>query len=248
MCLKKSIAILFFLYSTIFVSAQNFIFLNSYPLKEEAKWAVDGLGNIIISEKDRLYKVTIDGKILFDQSQKSIGRIDEIGYVNSLKLFGFSEQQQLICFFDNSLSSLEKCIDLSDYDFMNVSLVASSIQSDKLWVFDQVNSTLQLVSLKGLLQSQLIKNLNGILNSEQLVQMIEWDNRLYLVDKGRGIYCLDNFGTLIKFYEQKEVTKIQVYNDYLICLTGDSFTFHSMNKETPPFSFALPIENVLDFY
>ena len=96
--------------------------LKTYPISGQAIWMVDGLENIIISDRDRLTKYDKNGKLLFEQSQKSLGRLDKIELVNSLKIYGFSESQQLVCFYDNSLTSMEKCIDLSEYDLVNVTV------------------------------------------------------------------------------------------------------------------------------
>ena len=140
--------------------------LQNYPIGMDEVWVVDGIGNVIITHRDQLTKYGPDGKVLFEQSQKSFGRLEKIESFNTLKFVCFSEQQQTLCFFDNSLTALEKCIELADYDILNATHFATSGQSDKLWVFDQVNSTLRLLSLNGLNQDQAIKNLGGIINAE----------------------------------------------------------------------------------
>lgn len=205
--------------------------IHVYTIPENAVWTVDGLENIIISERDRLTKYDKTGKLLFEQSQKLLGRFDKVELVNSLKFYGFSETQQLVCFFDNSLSMMEKCMDLSEYDLINVSTVASSGQSDKMWAFDQVNSTLHLLSFSGLLQSQAIKNLNGILNAENISQLIEWENKLFVLDNKKGIYVFDVYGTLIRFIEFENIKWIQVYNEHIICLRGNELKMISLQNE-----------------
>lgn len=246
--MNKSFILLFFSIVFSFKSnAQQLVDVKSYPVPKDIIWMVDGMENIIISEKDRLTKYSKDGKLLFNQSQKSVGRLNEIGMFNSLKIFGFSESQQLICFYDNSLSIMEKCIDLSDYNLINVSAVASSGQSDKLWVFDQVNSTLHLLSFNGLFQSQQIKNLGGILDSKNSIQLLEWENKLLLLDSEKGIYVFDIYGTLIRFIDIPNVKHIQYYNNYIICLIDQELKMISMddNRNT---SFPLPYEEVLNFH
>lgn len=222
--------------------------VKSYPISEQAIWMVDGLENIIISDRDRLTKYDKNGKLLFEQSQKSLGRLDKIELVNSLKIYGFSESQQLVCFYDNSLTSMEKCIDLSEYDLVNVSTVASSGQSDKMWAFDQVNSSLYLLSFKGLLQSQNVKNLNGILQAEHIAELIEWDNKLFILDNQKGIYVFDLYGTLIRFIEVPHVKWIQFYNDYLICLKEGKLEMISLQNDKKSVYFPLTYEGVQDFY
>lgn len=221
--------------------------IRSYPISGNAVWAIDGLKNIIISERDRLTKYDKNGHLLFEQSQKSLGRFDKVEMVNSLKFYAFSESQQLVCFFDNSLTMMEKCIDLSEYNLINVSTVASSGQSDKMWAFDQVNSTLHLLSFSGLLQTQEIKNLNGILNAENITQLIEWENKLFILDNQRGVYVFDLYGTLIRFIEINDVKWIQLYNNYVLCLKDNQLNMISILNDQK-IVYPLAYRNVKNFY
>lgn len=229
------------------VFSQTLTEVKVYPISEEAVWTVDGLENIIISDRDRLTKFDKNGKLLFEQSQKAYGRFDKVEMVNSLKMYAFSETQQVVCFFDNSLSTLEKCIDLSEYDVINVSTVAASGQSDKMWVFDQVNSTLHLLSFNNLLQTQQIKNLNGILNADNIDQLLEWDNKLFLLDNKKGVYVLDVYGTLIRFIEFENLKWIQLFNEHIICLKGNQLKMISLQNEKS-ILFTLPYENVQEIF
>lgn len=227
--------IFFLLIASVFFSCPAFTQIlaevKTYPIPEDAVWTVDGLENIIISEKDRLTKYDKNGKMLFEQSVKQFGRYNKIGLVNSLKIYGFSETQQLVCFYDNSLTMMEKCLDLSEYDLVNVSTVESSGQSDKMWAFDQVNSTLHLLSFSGLLQSQAIKNLGGILDAESICQLIEWENKLFVLDNQKGVYVFDVYGTLIRFLEIPGIKWIQLFNNHLICLRQDELKMISLQNE-----------------
>ncbi|MCO5260036.1 MAG: hypothetical protein M9916_07825 [Crocinitomicaceae bacterium] len=228
--------------------AQSIQEVKRYPIKEHSLWTVDGLNNIIISYRDRLTKMDTNGKILFDQSQKSLGKIDKIEVVNSLKLVGFSEAQQLLCFFDNSLTSFDKCVDLADYDLMSVSKIEVSGQSDKIWALDQVNSSLYLITMKGLMQNQLVKNIGGNLDIDQVSQMNEWNNTLFLLDKSKGIYLFDIYGTLFRFIELSNVKWMQYYNDYLICLKENELVFISLKDDSDSVSLPLSVKEVEDFY
>ena len=229
--IRRASALTLSFFLSVFAFSQTLSEVKRYPISEGANWTVDGLENIIISEKDRLTKYDKNGKMLFEQSAKLFGQYDKVGMVNSLKIYGFSEVQQLVCFYDNSLTMLEKCIDLSEYDLINVSTVERSGQSDKMWAFDQVNSTLHLLSFSGLLQSQAVKNLNGILNAENITQLIEWENKLFVLDHNKGIYVFDLYGTLIRFIEQENIKWIQVFNEYVICLVEEELKMISLRNE-----------------
>ncbi|MEZ4890439.1 MAG: hypothetical protein R2779_07745 [Crocinitomicaceae bacterium] len=71
------------------LTAQTLQEVKRFPITENSLWTVDALNNVIVSSRDRLTKVDENGKLLFDQSQKSLGKIDKIDIVNSLKIMGF---------------------------------------------------------------------------------------------------------------------------------------------------------------
>lgn len=217
--------------STLFslpVAGQLENIINEFSLPQDALWMVDGLDNVIVANKDKLTKYNPQGKVLFEQSHKANGMYDKIEMVNSLKFYAFSEDQQIVAFFDNSLSRLEQSIDLSDYDIINANLVASSVQSDKIWVYDQVNTNLHLIAMNGELQSQEIKNLRGILGYNSIHQMSEIDGRLYLVDSTKGVYILDHYGTLINFVETKGVRQVMLYKGLLFLLKDRQIAFYGL--------------------
>lgn len=233
---------------TFFVHSQGLEWklIQTYPISKEDVWTVDGIGNVITTKRDQLTKYGADGTILFEQSQKSFGRLDKIEPFNTLKFVAFSEQQQTLCFFDNSLTVMDHCIELADFDIINAVQFATSGQSDKMWVFDQVNSTLRLLSLNGLNQDQGIKNLMGILNSETISQMIEIENKLFFVDTTTGVYMFDLYGTLINKIEKKDLKWVQFKNDNVLMLCDSGFIIYNYIT-TKEEKIALPTGDFYEF-
>lgn len=222
--------ILFYIiFNAIYVQGQeiDWKLVQTYPIEKEAVWTVDGIGNVITTKRDQLTKYGTDGKVLFEQSQKSFGRIDKIEPFNTLKFVAFSEQQQTLCFFDNSLTVMDHCIELADYDILNATQFATSGQSDKMWVYDQVNSTLLLLSLNGLNQDQRIKNVMGILNSENIAQMIEIENKLFFLDTTSGVFMFDLYGTLINKIAKKNLKWIQFKGDNALLLSDNGLIIYN---------------------
>lgn len=205
--------------------------IGEFPIDKEEVWTVDGIGNVVVTHRDQLTKYAPDGKKLFEQSQKSFGRLEKIEPFNTLKFVCFSEQQQTICFFDNSLTALDGCLDLADYDILNATLFATSAQSDKLWVFDQVNSTLRLLSLNGLNQDQTVKNLGGIIQADRITQLVEIDNKLFFVDPESGVFIFDLYGTLILHVEVTPVSWVQFRANKLIMLMGSMFYIQDIHTQ-----------------
>lgn len=221
----------FCLLFTFQVNGQGVAFnlLHTFSIGEEDVWAIDGIGNVIVSNRDQLKKYNTDGKLLFEQSQKSFGRLDKIESMNSLKFVAFSAEQQTLCFFDNSLTVMENCLELSDYSILNATQFAVSGQSDKIWVFDQVNSTMSLLSLSGLNQNQQIKNMMGILNAENIIQMAEMENKLFFVDSISGVFILDLYGTLIQKIEMVGVKWIQFKDGNALMLKDNSLFIYNLS-------------------
>ncbi len=220
---------LFFIFSVFLSQSQELEWksIQTFPIEKEAVWTVDGIGNVIITKRDQLTKYGPNGKVIFEQSQKSIGRLDKIEPFNTLKFVAFSEQQQTLCFFDNSLTFMDRCIELADYDIIDATHFANSGQSDKIWVFDQVNSTLRLLSLNGLNQDQGTKNLMGILNSESITQMIEIENKLFFLDTTSGVFIFDLYGTLINKIEKPNLKWLQFKADNALLLSNTGLIIYN---------------------
>jgi len=79
-------------------------------------WNIDNLGNIYAIQNEVIVKFDSTGKQTFSQSIKSLGRISEIEPINSMKIVLFSEEQQNICFLDNTLSLNGNCKNFEEFD------------------------------------------------------------------------------------------------------------------------------------
>jgi hypothetical protein len=132
----------------------------------------------------------------FSQSIKSLGQVKEILPINTMKLVLFSEDQQVLCLLDNTLTMSEDLVDLSDYTIVNASLVTTSSQPEKIWVLDQLNSRLLLLDLAGKMQFQEVRNLKGVLNLADISRIVENNGHLFLIGSGK-FFEFDIYGTLL---------------------------------------------------
>jgi len=211
--------------------SQTFIEVARYPIQKNTAWTVDGLENIITTHSTTIKKYDKNGALLFEQGNKQIGSCKNIGQINFLKFYVFSEEQQLICFYDNSLSPLEKCIDLSDLEFINVQLIEYSQQTGVFWIFDQFNSTLSQLPLDGTKRFHTIKNIKGTLSVNYPTQLIEFGNKLFMLDEYKKIYVFDRFGSFLERIDIPTTQWIQVNSLYLICLVGSQLKFINLNNQ-----------------
>ena len=161
-------------------------------------WNVDAFNQLLIANQSTLTKYAVSGTVLYKISNKSLGEIQQIIPITPLKILLFSEAQQQICFVDNTLTLVNDCIDLSEYEIEYASHIARSERGDKLWVFDQINSRILLIDInqKGKIVQE-IRNAKGLMNMEQLVEMIEFDSKLFLLDSSKKMTVIDLYGSLI---------------------------------------------------
>ena len=166
----------------------------NYEIGERETWSVDGLLNVYISKNGAIDKYDSVGTLKFSQSIKALGKMTQLVPINTMKLVHFSEEQQTLCFLDNTLSTLDDCIELIDKNVINASYISSSNQPNKVWVLDNLNSRLLLIPLEGNSQQQEIQNLKGILAIESITQIIERGNNLLVLDPEKGVYVFDMYG------------------------------------------------------
>lgn len=208
-------------------------------------WNVDPFGNLIVSEKEKLTKFDSLGVQKFVQSNKYFGSITSIDPSNPMKTLVFSEQQQLIGYVDNTLSKQQENIELSAFDLSYVSIVSTSGQPDKFWVYDQDNSVIVLIS-KNIQQRQRIENVSGLLGCKDIIQLFEKENSLYLIDKMRGIYQFDIYGTLVFHWENVGIIWAEIEGNFAYLLKKDKLqVLNLVNQEIV--NFPLPSVDLLRF-
>lgn len=208
-------------------------------------WNVDPFGNLIVSEKDKLKKFDSLGTQKFVQSNKYFGVISSVDPSNPMKTLIFSDQQQLIGYVDNTLSKQQENIELSSFDLSYVTLVSTSGQPDKFWVYDQDNSVIVLIS-KNVQQRQRIENISGLLGCKDIIQLFETDNYLYLIDKQRGIYQFDIYGTLVFHWENAGIVCAQVEGKFAYLLKKDKLQVLDLTNQEIV-NFPLPSGDFLKF-
>jgi hypothetical protein len=220
----------------------------TYLADSTCVWSVDAFQNVFISSKDLIQKFDSVGVLKFSQSQKSIGSVRAIAPINTMKIFLFSEEQQVVCILDNTLTNSTDCIDLSEANFMNVTHVAASSQSDKIWVFDQSNSNLNLIGLSQQTknQNQSIFNINGILNTASLSFIVEQNQHLYLVDATKGVFVFDLYGTLINSYDYPGVVGVHESDGKIYFVTSKKLIVLDY-LQSPPLEIKLPMDDCLSF-
>ena len=217
----------------------------SYKVAECETWTVDLLENIYVSDGGMVHKYDSSGVIMFSQSIKSLGNTTHLIPVNTMKIIHFSEEQQTLCYFDNTLSSMNDCIDLTREKIVSAEFVCGSSQPNKVWVIDNLNSTLSLLSLDNLQQRQEVGNLRGILDINNITQIRERYNRLFVLDKSKGIYVFDIYATLIEFIPRKNIQHFDASEGTLFTVSDKTLFVRSL-VTGEEFGIHLPIDGVFE--
>ena len=132
-------------------------------LKAISVWNIDDLQNVYLIQGSTLIKCDSSGKQLFSQSIKSIGNVAQIEPVNALKIAVFSEEQQSICLFDNTLTLNGECNYLDKFGIRNAKFIARSNRPNLFWIYDQFNSTLLLIDIISNKTIQKVDNIKGLI-------------------------------------------------------------------------------------
>jgi hypothetical protein len=215
-------------------------------LGENEIWNVDLLNNIILTRRNVIEKYDSSGVLKFSQSIRSIGKLAELEPLNFMKIYAFSEEQQVLCVFDNTLTLSEKCLDLSEFGIGMAVHIASSIQSDRVWVLDQLNSRLVSIKTGRTANSQEVKNLGGILNIQSISGITEYNNELYLTDYEKGVYRFDLYGSLIDFYPVEACDQLLVIDGNMLTLCSGKLNMLELNT-SKSIEIDLPLNNIQSF-
>jgi len=225
----------------------DWVLEHSYTVDSADTWSVDGLENVYISHKGVINKYDSVGVNKFTQSIKSLGKMEQFLPINTMKLVHFSSDQQTLCFFDNTLTRSQDCIDLAEHEIYNATRVAVSSRPDKLWVVDNINSELTLMDLTQNKNQEIqIENLRGVLDLNGISEIIERDNRLFILDEDRGVYLFDIYGSLIKFIQIKGIQDIDAIGQSLFMLDGSKLKVSNIRTADIQV-LNLPQKDVIDF-
>lgn len=211
-------------------SQQSWKVVWSLEIDPESVWDIDPIHQCIIYQNQSIQKRDAKGQLMLQESFKSLGSIQKIDAQNPLKIALFSEDQQQICFLDNALALQNGCTNLSD---LNVSLavtMSASIQTDRIWVYDEPNSKIELITLRNN-QGQLIQNVKGLLDMKSIVNMQEIDNRLFLFDEINQVAWFDQFGNFIDVATLPPNKPVYPIQDYFLVATGKNIQTYDINAQ-----------------
>jgi hypothetical protein len=183
--------------------------VNTLIIKGISLASVDRLGNFyFVLPSGKMQKYDPDGKLL-DETSLSVLPLTLLEPWNPLKVFTYSSQLKKYQYWDHHLAALESKI-LEPSFSITPQLVCPANENNKAWILDVADYSLKrvdLVTSKIDLETKLPSDWAN--ESSEIVFMREYQNRIFLLDRQKGILMLNNLGIPIT---RIEITGLTFFN------------------------------------
>ncbi|WP_256011104.1 hypothetical protein [Desertivirga xinjiangensis] len=179
--------------------------------------ATDNLDNIYaITEKNELLKYSKAGKLLWNYSNKAMGRPSYADTTDPMRILLFYPAIQQAVVLNNTLNEINR-FNFGHDTSRQITLVSTS-NSNGYWVYDQANRQLQKLSnqFNPEQQSANIYQESGLAIQPEF--MVSTDQNVYLYDPQTGILQTDRFGSYIKSFSVGHIGFFQVKDQELLFL------------------------------
>lgn len=157
----------------------------------------DPLGNFYLVNGDELMKTDSLGNRLYSYSNPGLGSIAWIDASDPFRILLYYQSFNQLMFLDRTLSPLGQAVKLDELDLYSPLGICRSSKGG-FWIIDETNSALLYLNNKLEINANL--RLDGVLENTRgkWLPMLEWKERLYIVNPNKTIYQFDLFGTQLK--------------------------------------------------
>ncbi len=207
--------------------------------------ATDNLGQVYAVKGGELIKFDAEGKEQLRNSVMLLGDITSLDFKNALKPMVFFKDLSQISFLDNQLANRGDVLRLDALGYAQTVATCSSYNNG-LWLFDQVSFELTRLDERMQVTNQ-SGSLLQILGVELYpAQLIEGNNKLYMIDPEEGIFVFDVFGTYYNTLPFKGVSKADVAVNRLYLLKNGSLSLYDTRLATQV-PIELPVQGIKTF-
>jgi hypothetical protein len=198
-------------------SSQELKLVNEWTVNEVVDATSDFSGNLYLSDEHGVIsKYDKNGSFQISYSGTVQSSIYSIDASHTSKIFGFYRNQQSYLILDRFLNPLNEAN-------LNPSYVGYATETaysadNNLWLFDQSDLTIKKVNL--LSDIVITSSAIPLVISEKewdLLQIEEYQNRLYLYNSSKDIYVFDNLGNYIR--------QLGINPDSKICFKGNQLIY-----------------------
>lgn len=200
-----------------------------------AKWiATDKMQHLYVIKNDHtIHKYDAQGQLLYQFNENSLGAISSIDVQNPFYILVYYNDYTTVIILDRTLSEVRRQ-DLADLDIYQVQAIGMA-SDNNIWLFDNATYTLKKISAQNevLLQSTDLSLLTG--NIPNPIQLIEYENMVYLNSPEDGILVFDQYATYAKTIELRELEHIQLYEGQLFYMFQHQlYTYHLLSFQIKP--------------
>lgn len=194
-----------------------------------SQFKVDNMGQFYTLSDNGIDLYRPDGTHFIHYSEDLLGSISRMDRTSSMRILLFYDNIPGFQLLDNTLSPHGTLFDLNQEGFFYISSVCSSV-NNIYWGFDRVNNELlrfndqyRVIDRTGDMRTVLGFTLDP-------VQMMEYDNRLYLADESEGIFVFDQFGTYLRTLPVVGITSFDVEGGILAYTDGKQVGLYDLDS------------------
>jgi len=195
--------------------------------------AIDQLSNAYVYGDEVLVKYNSQGEVSGRYSQKSLGNIHSIDAANPMKLLVYYQDFNQLVFLDSKLGERGEVIHLTDMGFEQ-SVAACQSYNNGYWVYDRLAFQLIRIDQQGNVSHRSANLVQALGYSPDPIQMVEYQEKVYVNDTTRGVLVFDMFGGYIKTIPIKQIVKLQPSNKSMYYKLDDGlyqFDFITLNSK-----------------
>ena len=203
---------------------------------------VDPLGQFYTVDRlSRLNKYNTEGKLMYNYTNRELGRLHSIDVSNPMKIFLFYRDLSKVIIVDNTLAEIQR-FDLDQFGFQDVSAAGPS-NDNQIWVFDKFSLLLMKLDQEGnvTLKSDPVQ----MLTASRIIpdQIIQRDTRVFINNFQDGLLIFDQYAQFMKNPNLVPGKHFGVQGDQVYFLEGKNFVRYSIKyndfrKEPLPSSVA----------
>ncbi|MFM7644174.1 MAG: hypothetical protein ACKO5N_05220 [Sphingomonadales bacterium] len=195
----KIVAFIFLLFFHSYLIGQTWVLEKELLLTDSShSWTSDEWGQLYQWKNNTLWLQQNSNPKPFQETFKNFGELTAVLPINGLRTLLFSEGQQMIGTLDNTLQLNDEPLALYDFNFSNITTIATSKRPEFIWLFDQYRERLVLFQINTAQVVQIVDNCFGGLNDAKIEHFFEYQqNLICLLNDGR-YFEFDRNLTLVK--------------------------------------------------
>ena len=170
--------------------------------------------NVYVSERGEIIKFDKAGNELVRYSSQMIDEFSILDCTQPLKVLAFSEFSQQYILLDQFLveSGNKRLIDLG----VRYATVMCTAKDGGIWVIDQSSMLLKKIDPQRDILSIQVPLETIFRERSSFLSMVEYQNKLYVLEKNKGLHMFDLFGNHLGIVVEGNVTDFQVIKDGII--------------------------------